>query len=311
MRRIITGATGLIGKRLVSLWREQHHEIAVVGRTKEHIKKTFGHEVEAITWDELTIEKLQSAEVVVNLAGKNLADKRWNETFKEAILESRVHTTKQLAGLLAQLGPKSPPLFNASAISIYGLQTQQTNQLPLHVDEQATINWDSPTDFLAKVAQYWEQATTDAVKAGVRVVFLRFGVVLAKEGGALKQLVRPFQFYMGGPLGSGNQPFSWIAIDDAVNAIDFLLSQPNVTGPINLVAPDCLLQKNLAHAIAKVLGRPNAITMPAFMLQLMLGSEMANDLLLEGQNVYPRRLIDLGFHFNYPSIDLALMHLLK
>ena len=134
--------------------------------------------------------------------------------------------------------------------------------------------------------------------------------MLAKEGGALPKLVLPFKFYLGGIVGSGNQPFSWIAIDDVMRAIDFLISKPNLSGPFNLVAPNCVTQKTLAKAIAHILRRPAAIPMPAFALKILFGKDMAEELLLEGQNVYPKRLLDSGFRFEYPDIQSALNHIL-
>ena len=311
MHRVITGGTGLIGKRLVEHWLQQNHTITVIGRTNQHIQEVFGTRVQAVTWDSLTRDVLQSAQIVVNLAGVNVGDKRWNESLKQEILTSRIEATKKIAGLLGELGSKAPALFNASAIGIYGLQQQLYDGLPPRLDESTRIDWDHPSDFLSQVACRWEKAAEPAVTNGVRVVFLRFGVVLAKEGGALPKIVQPFRFFLGGPIGTGNQPFSWIAIDDVIRAIDFLIEKPDLSGVFNIVAPGGVVQKQLAEAIAKTLKRPAVMRMPAFLLKQLFGEEMVKELLLEGQHAYPKRLLEAGFKFEYPDIDLALNHILK
>ena len=311
MQRIIAGATGLIGNRLTAHWINQGHKVIAIGRTKAHIESVFGNRVQALTWNELTSEILQASDVVVNLAGANIAEKPWSPARKQEVLSSRIDSTKQLAELLAGQGAKAPPLFNANAIGIYGLQAQREGVLPPALDENAVIAWNNPPDFLSRIGTEWQQAATTAIESNVRVIFMRFGVVLTKEGGALPQLVRPFKMFLGGTIGSGNQPFSWIAMDDVVRAIDFLLTKPDATGPFNFVAPECVTERQLAKAIAKTLHKPAAFPMPGKVMKLLLGNEMAQELLLEGQHVYPKRLLDLGFKFDYPTIESALGHILK
>jgi len=309
MRHVITGATGLIGKRLIEHWLDQKHDITIVGRTKKRIEKQFGHSVRAVTWDTLSSDDLKSAAVVVNLAGASVGDKRWSDAYKKEIISSRVESTKKLVSLLMELKENSPRLLNASAIGIYGLQTQSAEGLPPALDEDKPIDWGHPKDFLSLVGQEWEKAAEPAINQGIKVVFMRFGVVLAKDGGALPKLVRPFQFFVGGPIGTGNQAFSWVAIDDVIRAIDFLANKPDASGPYNIVAPKCVRERELAQTIAKVMGRPNVVRMPVFILERMLGKEMTRELLLEGQHVYPRRLLDVGFTFTYSDIESALYHL--
>lgn len=308
MERIITGATGLIGKRLVEHWLSENHKITVIGRTIEHIQEVFGTRVKAITWDELTVDAFKIAEVVVNLAGASIGDKRWTKARKQEILMSRVEATKKIASFLAVLGKNSPLLLNASAIGIYGLQEEVSAGLPKRLDESNPIDSEHPTDFLSKVAREWEKSADLAVASGVRVIFMRFGVVLAKEGGALPKLKQPFQFFLGGPLGRGRQPFTWVAIDDLIAAIDFLLSKPTLFGPINIVSPECIIQREFAEILGRVMQRPALFPMPAFLLSLLLGKEMATELLLKGQHVYPQRLLDLDFRFKYAYLEAALSH---
>lgn len=309
MRRIIAGATGLIGTRLINHWLAQGHELVVIGRSVKKIREEFGARVQAISWDSLSADDLHQTEVVVNLAGANVAEKRWTPARKQEIIKSRVDTTHKLATLLATLGSSAPALFNASAIGVYGLQVQENVGLPARFDDISAI--DKPADFLAKVGQAWEEAAKPAIDAGVRVVFLRFGIVLAQEGGALPKIRQPFDWYVGGTIGSGKQPVSWVALDDVIRAIDFLISQPEARGPFNIVAPHALTQKQFAQILAKYLNRPALVPMPAFVLKLMLGSEMATDLLLEGQHVYPKKLLDMNFQFNYGELETALNRILK
>ncbi|OGT57712.1 MAG: TIGR01777 family protein [Gammaproteobacteria bacterium RIFCSPHIGHO2_12_FULL_43_28] len=311
MHRIITGATGLIGGHLVRHWLQQKHKVTVIGRTKVHIEQVFGDTVRAVTWEEVTTDLLREANAIINLAGTNIGDARWTKTRKQDMLNSRVQTTALIANLLAPLGAKSPPLLNASAIGIYGLQQQIPHGLPKAFDENTQIDCDSPPDFLAEIACAWEKAAASAKENGVRVIHLRFAVVLAKSGGALPKLIQPFKLYVGGVIGTGRQPFSWVAIEDVVRAIDFLLSKQTAAGPFNVVAPNAITQRELAKTIAQVLARPNWLPTPAFALKIIFGEEMAQDLLLEGQHAYPKRLIDLGFQFAYPDIELALRHLLQ
>jgi uncharacterized protein (TIGR01777 family) len=305
MKRIITGATGLVGKRLVEHWLAQQVEIVVVGRSKEKLKALFGDRVKALEWNELNTATLSNAEVVVNLAGEGLAEKRWNEERKRVILESRLDTTSLLVKLLAPLKQDAPALFNASAIGVYGLQAQCGADLPPRLEETSVIDFDSSNDFLSRVGRAWEKATLPAKESGARVVNMRFGVILAKEGGALPQLARPFYFFMGGPIASGQQAVSWVYIEDLIAAIDFLLKHPEISGPVNIVAPGAVSQGELAKALGEALHRPAFMPMPALALQILVG-EMANELLIEGQHVYPQRLLQAGFHFSAPYIQTAL-----
>ena len=155
MRRVIAGGTGLIGKFLIAHWLKQNHDITVIGRSQKHIQSVFGDKVQAITWNELTSKDLQSAEVVLNLTGAGIGDKRWTKSRKQEILNSRIDSTKTIAQLLAELGANSPRLFNTSAVGVYGLQTQLDDRLPTRLDEDLKINWNHPTDFLSLVARQW------------------------------------------------------------------------------------------------------------------------------------------------------------
>ena len=309
MHFIIAGGTGLIGQHLVAYWLKAGHEITVLGRDKARIQKRFGQTVNALHWDELTPGALGGVDGIVNLAGANLGEKRWDEARKKLIISSRVETTKALAIVIANT-PNAPKLYNASAIGVYGLQKQEGDQFPPRLDESTPIDWDNAPDFLSQVGRAWEKAAEPALAVHKPVVFLRFGIVLAADGGALPMLVKPFDFFVGGPIGSGNQPFSWVAIEDAVLAIDFLTKQADAKGAYNIVA-ESLPEHFVAEAIAGALNRPDVVKMPGFLLKPMLGDEMAKELLLEGQRVYSARLLAAGFKFTHPKIGPAIRHLLR
>lgn len=308
MRFIIAGGTGFIGQALTERWLAVGHQLIIVGRSKEKVKKLFGENVIAMEWPELTISSLENVHAIINLAGAGIGDKRWTSQRKQEILQSRIQPTQQLAQLCGQLGAKSPPLFNADGVGIYGAQQSLKTSLPLPFTEDSSINYQQAPDFLAKVGREWEMALQPAVNAGVRVVKMRFGVVLAKHGGALPKIALPFYFYLGGPIGSGQQPFSWIALSDLCAVIEFLLPKTDVSGPVNLVAPEAVTQKQFAQTLASIVNRPAWLPMPAIAVKLLFG-EMGKELLLSGQNVYPKRLLELGFKFQYPDLLSALKNI--
>jgi uncharacterized protein (TIGR01777 family) len=308
MRCIVTGGTGLIGRNLIKLWLQKKYTITVIGRSQQHIVDMFGSTVKAVTWDRVTSALLQEADVIVHLAGASVVEKPWTMVRKEQLISSRIDTTKIIVSCLLELNPQSAPrLFSASAITVYASQALLKQGLPERITEQVS-SVTQPTSFIMNVSQGVEKTISPAIEKGFAVVFLRFGVVLAKERGAFPNMIKPFHLMMGGPIGSGKQACSWITIDDAISAIDFLSSK-NINGPFNITSPHCVTQKQFASDIGKVLHRPSFFRTPAFLLKLMLG-EMAQ-LMLESRNVYPERLLDLGFQFRYPDPDLAVRHLLE
>lgn len=311
MHRIIADGTGLIGTYLVEHWLNQRHTLTVIGRSPARIEKKFGTRVQALGWSELRSHHLQSAEVIVNLTGASIGAKRWTKAYKKEVIISRTGSTKKLCTLLAELPDKAPALFNASAMGIYGPQDALPDRLPPRLDENVVINCEQPVSFLSQVGCQWEKAAEPAKARGIRVVFLRFALVMAKEGGVLPQLMTPFQFYIGGPLGSGHQPFSWVAITDVIQAIDFLISRPEAFGPFNIAAPECVQQKIFAKTLGKVMNRPDRISLPAWVLKMVFGKEKANELMLEGQRIYPQRLLDMGFKFTFSNLAPALKYELQ
>jgi len=235
----------------------------------------------------------------------NISAKRWSEPYKQEIISSRVDATKIIADFCAELGKDSPVLFNANGVGIYGIQEKQSNGLPEAINETKAIDETALDSFLQQVGWEWEQATTDATAKGVRVVLMRFGMVLGKSGGALAKMLLPFKLGLGGTIGTGTQPLSWIDLNDLCAAIDFLIPKKEVEGPVDFVSPNCVTQKQFAKALAKSLHRPCLLPIPGFAIKLLVGDEMATELLLEGQHVKPARLLELGFQFEYPDAGLC------
>jgi uncharacterized protein len=238
---------------------------------------------------------LAGTTAAVHLSGANLAGHRWTSAYKREIRDSRITPTYALATMLAALQPKPAVLVSASAIGIHGNRG----------DEVLTEASSPGSGFLPELCLEWERATQPAVDAGIRVVHLRFGVVLSPEGGALAKMLRIFRAGLGGKLGSGRQWMSWIALPDAIRVIEFALQTASLSGPINLVAPNPVTNAEFTHALGHTLHRPTLLRVPAFGLRLAVG-EMAQATILGSQRVMPARLSAAGFNFEYPEIEAAL-----
>lgn len=311
MKILIAGGTGFIGQSLAMHFLQQGHELIILGRDKEKIRRIYAqNNIQALTWNELEEQDenlLRSISFIFNLTGANIAGKKWSEKRKKEILDSRILTTEKLAMLCAHLVANPPALFNASAVGIYGLQKPVTTSLPKPFDEKESLNNDHAVDFLSKIGKAWEKATQPAMAQGVRVINMRFAVVLAKKG-LLSKLYPTFKMGLGTIIGSGNQPFSFIALDDLIRAIDFLMERPEIRGPVNFVAPQCISQRELASTLARTLHRPCFLHTPSFVFKFLFG-EMADELLLNGQCAYPEVLLSNGFQFKYPTITDTLKHI--
>lgn len=305
MKILIGGGSGFIGRHLCQHFLQQGQQISLISRTPEKTARLFSEPLTIYAWENLTTDILKEFDLVINLAGANIGEERWNSQRKRKILESRIATTKKLADLCSQLEQHAPRLFNASAIGIYGLQSSCKNNLPIAYDEQAAIDFESYPDFLSEVGRKWEKATWPAKKAGCQVVNLRFAVVIDKSGGVFKKLALPFYFGLGGPIGSGKQPFCWISLIDLISAIDFLIAHPEISGPVNLVVPECLTQQAAAKIFGKKLHRPSFIRTPSFILKMIFG-QMATELLLNGQHVKPSCLLQAGFKFQHNKLEQCL-----
>jgi uncharacterized protein (TIGR01777 family) len=296
MKILVTGASGLIGTALVSSLTSGSHEVTrLVRREPKPGEK-------AARWDPMAgaidASALEGADAVVHLAGENIAE-RWTAAKKARIRDSRVKGTQLLCETLARLS--SPPriLVSASAIGYYGDRGEEV------------LSEDSPPGqgFLSEVCRAWEAATESARHHGIRVVQFRQGVVLSTAGGALAKILPPFRLGLGGILGSGRQYMSWIALDDAVGAIQHAVGTDALQGPTNVAAPRAVTNQEFTKTLGKVLGRPTAIPLPAFAARLMFG-EMADELLLASARVQPAKLQASGYQFRYPELEDALRHVL-
>lgn len=306
MKVAITGATGFVGTRLVEQLAKAQHQIMVLSRNAAHARRVFPASafpsLEVVEYTPLQSGAWQAAiagcDAVVNLAGAPIAESRWTAERKQEILDSRKIGTQKIVEAIANANPKPAVLVNSSAIGYYG------------TSETATFDETSPSgnDFLAQVCQAWE-AEAEAVRAtGTRLVILRTGIVLGM-GGAIEKMLLPFKLFAGGPIGSGRQWFSWIHRDDLVNLIMAALTDANLNGTYNATAPNPVRMTEFSHTLGQVLHRPSWLPVPPFALEALLGD--AAHVVLEGQQVLPKRTQESGFTFQYKTVKPALENILS
>jgi uncharacterized protein (TIGR01777 family) len=298
MKIMVTGSSGLVGSRLVSFLSENAHSVFCLVRTSEN-KRSNG-----IYWNpaqgKLQANLLEGLDAVVHLAGENISDGRWSTAKKARILNSRIRSTQLLCKTLATL--KQPPhtLISASAMGYYGHREEEV------LEENSLAG----TGFLAEVTKQWETATTAARQAGIRVVLLRFGMILSTDGGALKKMLTPFRWGLGGRIGEGGQYISWVMLEDVMSVITHALQTKRLQGPLNVCAPYPVTNLEFTKSLGRVLTRPTIFPIPSSLLRLALG-EMANELLLASIRMQPKRLLESGYHFQYPHLEAALNKLLN
>lgn len=303
MRILMTGGTGFIGGHLVRRLLARGDDVTVLCRDPASKKRQLPAS-RVLAWNPGTepppSSALASIDAVVNLQGESIAKGRWTDARKQRIRDSRVIGTRNLVAGLASSSPRPKVLVSGSAIGYYG----DRGDAPL--DETSSPG----EDFLARVTKDWESEALQAEDVGIRVVLLRTGIVLGRDGGALRSMLMPFRFGLGGPVASGKQWMSWIAIDDLCALILHAIDRPSVQGPLNGTAPNPVRNRDFAVALGRALGRPALLPMPAFALRVLLG-EMADPLLIQGQRVQPKRAIETGFRFSRPEIEGALQHVLR
>ena len=292
IRRVaITGASGLLGSALASRLQQQ-------GITVHRVKRGATAAAPDIAWSPSTgildLSALEGVDAIVNLAGEPIAQ-RWDAKRKAAIRESRLTTTSLLAGAIAKLRHPPRVFLSGSAVGYYGNRG----------DEELDEDSGPGSDFLAEVAVAWERAADGARQSGTRVALLRTGIVLSSAGGALRKMLMPFKFGLGGRVGSGKQWMSWIDLDDWVRATEFLLAADAIGGPVNLVSPSPVPNAEFTTTLARVLGRPTLGVVPELAVDLLFG-EMGRATLLASQRVHPRRLVSAGFEFAHPTLEQAL-----
>lgn len=295
MKVFMTGGTGFVGTYLAKRFLSEGHSVTILtaSAAEQALKINGLSYLEGNPTLEGEWQKAVAGhDVIINLAGASIFS-RWTEKQKNILRSSRMLTTRNLVTAL----PKDAShitFFSTSAVGYYGF----------HADEELTEASPAGTDFLARLAEDWEREALKAQQKGARVIITRFGIVLGKSGGALGQMIPLFKFFLGGPLGSGRQWFSWIHMHDLADAFIFLLTKKDISGSVNVCSPQPVRNRELGDAIGRVLHRPSFMPAPGFMIKLILGE--FGSVLLEGQRVIPRRLLDAGFKFRYPDIDEAL-----
>lgn len=300
---LVAGATGLVGSALCERLALAGYSIIGLTRYPRNgigpLRYAAWSPVDPESAASVLVQEMEKAFAVVNLAGEPLAAGRWNEDKKGEIHDSRVLSTRALVRAIERASERPRVLINASAVGYYGAQGDA------ELDESGAPG----AGFLAGVCRDWEAEAEKAQIHGVRVARIRIGVVMAREGGALKRMLPPFRCGLGGPLGSGRQWMSWIHIDDLTEMIRWSVEAPEVAGILNAVAPSAVTNRVFSETLARVLGRPCFFRVPAVLLRAAMG-EMA-DILLQGQKVLPRRAINGGFSFRFPDLESALRDLLK
>ena len=285
MRIVIAGGSGFLGSLLVDALRADRHDVAVLTR---HVRGAGD-----VAWD-AAATAIDGSDAVINLAGDRLDARRWNDVRKASILNSRVAATRTIVDAIGRATRRPQVLLNASAVGIYGDRGRDV------LTEQSTTG----SDFLAQVCIAWEAAAMDAAPA-TRVVLLRSGLVLDRDHGALPRMALPFKLFAGGPLGSGQQYWSWIHYEDWTRLVRWAIDNAAVNGPLNVTSPSPVTNREFTRALGSALHRPAIVSAPAFALRLLLG-EMADAMLLSGQRVLPDKATTNGFRFRYSDLDSAL-----
>jgi len=291
MKTMITGGSGLVGSSLVEFLFKKGHSIHCLKRNSVAASNTF--------WAINDLHENTNTEfnTIIHLAGENVAQGRWTEKKKQNILMSRVQGTKELVDYISDLKEKPSTFICASAVGYYG---SRGNEI---LDEESSLG----TGFLADVCHQWEKESQRLSELGVRVVNLRFGMVMSPRGGALHKMIPPFKAGLGGVIGSGEQYISWISIRDLVEIVNFVIQKDHIKGPVNVVSPIQTTNKELTKSLGKVLNRPTPFTVPAFMAKLVFG-QMAEEMLLGSSRVTPKILLEAGYKFADQSLEAVLQH---
>jgi len=299
MRAIIAGGTGFIGRHLAAELKDNGWEIVILSRMPGKVAEVFGSGVIGMRWDNGDWPDMLGPDTcIVNLAGTGIADSRWTPDLKAAILSSRVNAGKAIVKAIKLSGILPGAYIQGSAVGYYGPRGDEP------VDESTP----SGSGFLAEVARKWEASSNELEDMGVRRCIVRTGMVLG-DGGALARILPPFRFFVGGPIGSGDQGVSWIHMADEVEAIRFLMETEDAEGAYNLTAPNPVRFRKFARILGETLNRPHSLPVPAAALRLLFG-EMADEVLLSGQLALPGRLQDAGYSFLFPDLESALGDLL-
>jgi uncharacterized protein (TIGR01777 family) len=300
---VVTGATGLIGKSLVKKLIERNDSVVVLSKKTLQVKQLFGNSVEIIEWDygfdDRLVKALAGVDAVIHLAGANIASKRWNESYKKTIIDSRTVPTRNLIKAMQQSNNIPSVFVCASAVGFYGNTGEKS----------IAENSPAGNDFLSQVCAVWEEESSKVEQLGIRRVSVRTGIVLSTQDGALKKLLLPFKLFAGGPLGNGKQWFPWIHIDDEVDIFLHAIDNNDLTGAANAVSPEHLRMKEFASILGGILNRPSFFNVPPLVLKIVLGE--AAESILFSQKIKPEKLLNTGFKFKFSSPTEALSDLIK
>jgi len=298
MKIVIAGGSGFIGKKLTELLLEKGHDIVILTRKAQQSNSRVTY-IKWLQHGACPEKEINGADAFINLAGVSINDGRWNESHQKQIYDSRMKATHELLRIIAALTVKPTVLVNASAIGIY-----PASNVAIYTEDSMEV----AADFLGKTVYDWEKKAESVKALGIRSVYMRFGVVLGREGGALPLMVLPYKLFVGGSVGSGRQWVSWVHVQDVVRAILFALEHQELKGPVNVTSPTPVTMGNFGRSIASVLHRPHWLPVPEFALKMALGKKSA--LVLEGQHVIPGKLMEEQFTFLFPTLEGALNDLL-
>ena len=303
MKVLVLGGTGFIGRHVVEGLIANNDEVIVLSRNAQKGFKIFGSKVKVVEGDPSQAgdwqKEVATADAVIVLLGEPIIDKKWTSERKKLLIDSRIIPTKLVTEAMAGSAENPKVLICGSAIGIYGDRA----------DEELVEESSPGEGFSAKLCKAWEEQANEAKELGVRVVNLRTSFVLAKDGGGLVKMAKPFKFFVGGPMGSGRQFISWIHVDDYVNIVLMALENSEVNGPLNMSSPNPLINKEFSKALGRAMKRPSFLKVPASTLHLILGE--ASSLLLESQRVLPKKAQKAGYSFKYQKIDDALSDLFR
>ncbi|MEK4627173.1 MAG: TIGR01777 family oxidoreductase [Solibacillus sp.] len=299
MKIAIAGGTGMVGHKFSKLLLANNHEVIVLTRGASRQENNI-HYVQWLTKDAKPELHLENIDAFVNLAGVSLNDGRWTKNQKNNIYSSRMESTAEVLRILSVLPKKPHVLINASAVGIYPI-----SETTIYTEQSSEI----ADDFLGTVVKHWEELASQAEQLGIRTCIARFGVILAKDEGALPLMALPYQLGVGGTVGSGRQWLSWVHIDDVVRALLFLIEHSDLSGPINITTPNVKRMKDFGKAIGAALNRPHWLPVPSIALKLALGEKSV--LVLEGQHVVPEKLLNAHFEFQFVSVQDAVEHLYR
>ncbi len=296
MKIAITGGTGLVGSALSKELLARGDEVIVLTRSESHTKNG----IQYVQWlgDAKPEHELEGTDVVINLAGVSLNDGRWTDRRKEAIYHSRMEATDEVIRIIEELNKKPAVLINASAVGIY-----PTSLSTVYTEEST----EQASDFLGKTVRDWEAKARQALAYGIRVVCTRFGVILDRQQGALPLMTLPYHLFVGGKIGSGKQWVSWVHIQDVVGAILYAIEDEELEGPVNVTSPNAKRMKHFGKTVGHALNRPHWLPVPSIVLKLALGQQ--SQLILEGQYVVPKKLLNSNYQFQFASLENAIIDL--